>query len=189
MPLQAVKVCVNFRYETTAMHQVHFYKNSPRFYNYLNQVVAATLIFVFAYTAFSKLADLSGFQRNLMTSPILKEYFRFFAMAIPAVELLLTLLLMVPSLRWWGLAGSFVLLLLFTGYIAGMMLWAPELPCSCGGIVQQLSWWQHLGVNLMLAGLTFWALLTTKNTIAIDRESRKPENRVGNYSSTKNFYK
>jgi hypothetical protein len=111
----------------------------------------------------------------------------FFTRVIPAVEVIIALLLLVPKLCWWGLAASLILLLLFTGYNAGMMLWAPELPCSCGGIVQQLSWRQHLGLNLILAGLTLWSLLSNKRTIAINRESRKPEPRVGKDFSTKNF--
>jgi hypothetical protein len=39
---------------------------------------------------------------------------------------------------------------IFTVYIGCMLLFAPDLPCSCGGIIRQLSWKQHLLLNLFL---------------------------------------
>lgn len=44
--------------------------------------------------------------------------------------------------------GSFVLLLVFTGYIALMYRTSDNLPSSCGGILEKMSWHQHMYFNI-----------------------------------------
>jgi hypothetical protein len=57
-----------------------------------------------------------------------------------------------------GIYGAFGLMLIFTFYIAYMIGFAAQLPCSCGGVLKEMSWKQHLFFNigftlLSLAGI------------------------------------
>jgi len=54
---------------------------------------------------------------------------------------------------------AFVLMTVFTLYIAYMLLFTPKLPCSCGGVLQQMTWKQHLLFNIgftLLAAYAIW---------------------------------
>jgi hypothetical protein len=51
---------------------------------------------------------------------------------------------------------------LFTAYIIAMFIVAPEMPCSCGGIIQQLSWKQHIVFNCIFIGLNGLAIYLQK---------------------------
>jgi hypothetical protein len=78
---------------------------------------------------------------------------------IPATEVFISVMLAVTYTRKAGLYASFILLLIFSLYIAGMLLSGINLPCSCGGIIQQLSWKQHLVFNLFFIVLAFTGIV------------------------------
>jgi hypothetical protein len=86
-------------------------------------------------------------------------------------------LLFVPSVRKWGLASSLALMFLFTCYISYMILFARNLPCSCGGIFSAMTWPEHLIFNIFftaLAAIGLWFTYGNKLFIAINRTSRTP---------------
>jgi hypothetical protein len=116
----------------------------------LKEVLAYSLIVLFAYTAINKWLDPAPFIYVLNQIPFVKDAAGLFAFLVPATELLAVGLLVFPSMRKMGYALSFWLMLTFTGYVGGMLLFASHLPCSCGGIIQQLGWPQHLVLNLVL---------------------------------------
>jgi hypothetical protein len=132
-----------------------FYMNT----RFVVPAIASFLIFLFTYTAVSKLVDYSSFLRVLEGSPLLGTGAGALAILLPLAELGVSLLLLFPSTRLWGLFGSFVLLVLFTSYLGYMVLYTPHLPCSCGGVISALSWKGHLFFNGGLLGLTLWGLL------------------------------
>jgi len=58
---------------------------------------------------------------------------------------------------------SLGMLIAFTGYISLVQLnYYGRIPCSCGGIVRELSWTQHLFLNLYLIAITLTALWVGK---------------------------
>ena len=122
--------------------------------NLLPDYISALLIFLFIYTAASKILNIESFQHSLENSPLLKDYVFFISWFIPSIETSIALLLLFPASRLIGLYASFFLLLAFTGYVAYMIMFIPQLPCSCGGIIQKLSWNQHLVLNIFLTALT-----------------------------------
>jgi hypothetical protein len=75
------------------------------------------------------------------------------AWILPSVEILISLLLILPQTRRIGLWCSFVLMLTFTGYVGYMLAFTPHLPCSCGGVLRQMTWKQHLVFN------TFYSII------------------------------
>ena len=155
------------------------YKNNT-FKNYIIEITAAIFILLFVYTAVSKFMNIQKFQVSLQSSPVLSFAPEIISVAIPVIEIVIASLLFFPATRKWGFISSLILMTGFTFYIAYMLLFSPKLPCSCGGIVGELSWRQHLFVNLILTSLAATAVfIQTKFFIAINRTSRKPVNRVG----------
>jgi hypothetical protein len=148
-------------------------KNIPLFI----EIVSALLLFLFLYTSISKLKDHHAFQVVLAKSPLLGTYSVLLSWAIPAVEIITSALLFIPATRKRGLQLSFTLMLFFTTYIAYMILFASNLPCSCGGVLQELSWTQHLVFNIIFLLLNIFALWHYRRNelfIAINRNSRTP---------------
>jgi hypothetical protein len=154
----------------------------------ITEIFSALLILLFVYTALSKLIDLSRFSAVLKSSPLIGTTADWIAHAIPGAELLTAAFLIFPATRRWGFVFSSALMLLFTGYVAWMLATASKLPCSCGGVIQHMGWKSHLIFNSAFTILALLGLhLDTKLFIAINRESRKPVNRVGNNSKQKNI--
>ena len=112
------------------------------------------LILLFAYAAFSKLLDYTAFKAQLGNSPFVRSFAGVIAWLIPTIELIIVGMLTVKDTRIMGLYSSLVLLMIFTLYIAGMLLSGEDLPCSCGGIISTLSWKQHLVFNLFFMALS-----------------------------------
>ena len=87
---------------------------------------------------------------------------------IPLSEIITSLLLGFENLRKKGFVVAAVLMALFTGYVAAIVLhFFPRVPCSCGGIIRMFTWSEHLWFNLLflviaVAGLTI-QIQKTKN--------------------------
>ena len=124
--------------------------------SYLLQALSWVFIFLLVYTASSKLLRPVAFKVVLSQSPPLAGAVDLWALIIPLAEAAVALLLVFEGARRAGLLGALVLMGLFTGYIVYMLLEAPHLPCSCGGVISALSWKQHLLLNGGLAGLAAW---------------------------------
>jgi hypothetical protein len=127
------------------------------------EIICCLLVLLFVYAAFSKLLEYHTFKIQLSNSPFLNPFAVIIVWLIPATELILTLMLTVMSTRKVALYVSLILLVVFTLYIAGMLLFAIHLPCSCGGIIQQLSWKQHLLFNLFFIVLTVIGIVLERN--------------------------
>lgn len=124
------------------------------------EVIAGIFILLFVYTALSKLMDLNTFKSVLSKSPLIGSRAAFVAWSIPISELIIAALLFLPSTRKLGLVASLGLLLLFTLYIAYMLVFTPQLPCSCGGVLQTMDWDTHLAFNIgaLIIGFAGWKL-------------------------------
>ncbi len=145
--------------------------------NQLSAVTSYLLIFLFTYTGISKIIDHVAFESNILQLPVIRNLAMGISWLIPFVELLIVALLLTNNYRNIGLLLSLLLMVVFTVYIAYMVLFIPHLPCSCGGVLQQLTWINHFLFNSAFIILIIAALLSnTKNKIfiAINRNSRTP---------------
>jgi len=120
-------------------------------------VISAYLfVFLFLYAAVSKLLDFETFTLQLAQSPLLSAYAYIIAWAVPAIEIGIALLLVIERLRLFALYAAFTLMVMFTAYIFIILNFSDFVPCSCGGVLEKLSWTQHLIFNLffiILAGV------------------------------------
>lgn len=145
--------------------------------NYLNIVTRYLLIFLFTYTGMSKLIDHDTFKASILQSQVIRNQEAIISWLIPVSELLIVAILLSSKYIRIGLLLSLVLMILFTAYIAYMLLFIPALPCSCGGILKELSWNNHLLFNSFIIVLILIFLISDprhKIFIAINRTSRKP---------------
>lgn len=144
---------------------------------WLSELIAALFIFLFLYTAISKISEYYTFRTILLKSPLIKPYAGPLSWLLPVTEIITSILLFLPFTRKFGLILSLGLMAIFTIYVTYMVLFVPNLPCSCGGVLKELSWNQHIIFNLFFTALGILALwLTNKHKlfIAINRDSRIP---------------
>lgn len=144
---------------------------------FLIELTASLFILLFLYTGLSKLKEHEEFQIVLSKSPLLATSAIALSWLLPIIEIITSALLFFPRTRKYGLAASMLLMALFTLYISYMLLFAPSLPCSCGGVLKQMNWSQHLVFNiffLLLCILAYWLSNKNKLFIAINRNSRTP---------------
>lgn len=151
-------------------------KSSPA-HTWIVEITAALLILLFAYTGISKLRDQEIFQLVISKSPVVAPFAMIVSWLLPLIELSTVLLLLIPTTKKIGFWISLVMMTIFTCYIGFMLMFSSKLPCSCGGILRQMSWEHHLIFNIFFTVLTGISIrLYNKNQlfIAINRGSRKP---------------
>lgn len=122
-------------------------------------IICFLFIVLFIYASGSKLIDYSNFKYQLGRSPYTTSIAGFVAWFIPSIELLITILLFFNRTRLYGMFGAFFIMLLFTGYIYAMLHYSYYIPCSCGGILQNMSWHQHLIFNIFFSILSLIGIL------------------------------
>jgi hypothetical protein len=127
--------------------------------NYWVEIISSLFILLFVYTAVNKLIDFNHFRDTLGSAPLIREKGKILAWLIPGAEIVISTLLFFPKTRKSGLWGSLTLMLLFTGYLAYMLFISKIRPCSCGGVIEKMTWNQHFIFNIfftLLAGLGLW---------------------------------
>ena len=134
------------------------------------EIIAIWFVILFLYTGISKLMEFSVFREQIGQSPVLKPFAAWIAWILPLSEFVVALLLFIPRTRSKGLNGSLALMILFTGYIVAILLLDDHVPCSCGGIIELLSWKGHLVFNGICIGLAGTAIYLQRS----DRSSHSP---------------
>jgi hypothetical protein len=133
--------------------------------NHIIEIISSLLIVLFVYTALSKLLDYTSFREVLSKSPLIGGKAAAIALALPIIEGLVSALLFVPRTRLWGFYSSAALISVFTLYLAYMINFTPKLPCSCGGVLKQMNWNQHLVFNIFFLVLSVTGLVLERKRI------------------------
>ena len=123
------------------------------------ETIIVLFVILFLYTGISKLIDYPVFKEQIAMSPILAPIAHLVAATLPWLEFVIVLLLIIPRLRLKGLYASLGLMTVFTVYILAMLTFNKDIPCSCGGVIELLSWHQHIAFNavfIVLAGAGCW---------------------------------
>jgi len=110
-------------------------------------------ILLFVYAAVSKLIDFENFTTQLGQSPLISIFADWIAIGVPVFELIIALLLCFPKYKPLGLHIGFGLMIMFTGYIYLILHYSPFVPCSCGGILEEMDWREHFIFNIVVAVL------------------------------------
>ena len=124
--------------------------------------ISIFFILLFCYAAISKIMDFEKFQIQMTESPLLSAFAGFLPYVLIISEFIIAELLCYRITQNAGLLASFILMLFFTGYIALMLFTSEILPCSCGGILEKMTWTEHLYFNIGCAVLAILALVYNK---------------------------
>jgi len=126
-------------------------------------IATSVILFLFVYAALSKIQDFEKFRVELGKSPILNAFSHILAVVVPSFEVLLSVLLVIKRYQLFALYASFSLMVMFSAYIIVILKFSPYIPCSCGGILQNMTWNQHLVFNAVFVLLSAWAILIYPN--------------------------
>ncbi|WP_268225118.1 MauE/DoxX family redox-associated membrane protein [Sinomicrobium oceani] len=135
----------------------------PRFFvkhrNVIVEIICYLFILLFVYAAATKLADFQNFRIQLAKSPMLTEIAGFTSVIVPSLELIIALFLTIPRFRIVAMYASFCLMVMFTAYIYIIITYSPHIPCSCGGILENMGWSEHFYFNIAFVLLALLGIL------------------------------
>ena len=123
------------------------------------ETISLLLIVLFIYAATSKLWDFGQFKVQLGQSPVLTAYADGLAWMVPGVEYLLALLLLFNGTRLAAFYSSLALMVMFTTYILLVLNFSDYIPCSCGGVLEDLGWTEHIVFNLFFVALAIIGII------------------------------
>lgn len=127
------------------------------------EIIALLYVCLMLYTALSKLSDYNLSREQIALMPLLTSIAHIVVWLLPATEIVIALLLFFPRTREIGLIAVVGLMTLFCVYIGYMMTYYQHLPCSCGGLLEMLSWKGHLIFNGIFIVLGVTAILSLKS--------------------------
>lgn len=148
-------------------------KTSVPFKNILVDIICLLFVLLFVYAAASKLFDFENFTIQLGQSPLLNAFANWISITVPISELIIAIVLLFPKLRLLGLYFAYTLMTMFTAYIYIILNYSAFVPCSCGGILEKMTWEEHLTFNvffILLAGIA--VLLIPENSV-LNQQTRK----------------
>ena len=124
------------------------------------KIICTLLVFLFVYAAVSKLANWSTFVSDMNNQPFPAFLKPILVWAVPLTELAIAGLLVFDTTRVIGLYASLLLMVAFTFYTGMVLLhFFAYVPCSCGGIIKNFSWGQHLVFNLFFVLIAITGIL------------------------------
>jgi len=130
------------------------------------EMLAGLLIVLFVYASVGKLVEFETFQRMLRGAPMVGEKYVWVSVLLPAFELLIAVWLLVPRWRRLGFVASFWTMLFFTGYIGYLLLFRrSSMPCSCGGLLERLTWKQHLVFNILFTLVAYIGMRMMRRSV------------------------
>lgn len=127
------------------------------------EIISCLFILLFTYAAITKFIDYEKFVVQIGQSPLLTAFARWIAWIIPLIEVIMCVMLAVPRWRLMGLYASFSLMVMFTTYIICILTLSVYVPCSCGGILEELGWVEHLFFNIGFVVLAIIGVLLHYN--------------------------
>ena len=136
------------------------------------EIIIILFMILFIYTGISKWMDYTVFKEQIAESPALAPFASILAWILPLTEFIVSILLMIPGQRLKGLYASLTLMIIFTVYVIVLTTSNDQLPCSCGGVLAELSWPQHIIFNIVFIVLAIIGILLEKK-IKLQNEKHK----------------
>jgi len=127
--------------------------------NFIVNTICSLYALLFIYAATSKLLDFDTFRVQLGQSPLLNAFSDWVSVGVPGIEIVLAIMLLLPKYRLTGLYASYLLMSMFTMYIYIILNYSAFVPCSCGGILQKMTWNEHLLFNAVFILLAIVGIL------------------------------
>lgn len=122
-------------------------------------VITYLYVLLFLYAATSKLIDYDKFQLQMSKSPIITGFAQILVWMVPALEIVISIMLLLKRTLMLGLYAALGLMCLFTAYIYAILNFTDTIPCSCGGVLEKLGWTEHLIFNIAFVALAITGIL------------------------------
>lgn len=146
-----------------ALKKKYFNNISPKTKAVVVDIIVYAFIALFIYTSVDKIYKFENFKGVLSNSKLIGPIGPLVAFFVPASELLIAVLLLLPATKRNGLFAATTLMTVFTIYVIIMMI-TGELICSCGGFIKGMSWPVHLVFNSIFILLGLVALSLSRKT-------------------------
>ncbi len=111
--------------------------------------VAYFYILLFFYASISKVLDFENFQIQIGQSPLLSALTGIISYSVIIIEIVVAIFLSFRQTRLFALYISLFLMSAFTAYIIIILNYSPFIPCSCGGVLEKMTWTEHLIFNVI----------------------------------------
>ncbi|WP_127025079.1 MauE/DoxX family redox-associated membrane protein [Flagellimonas beolgyonensis] len=134
-------------------------KGSYKIRQWFPYMVSILCSLLFLYAATSKLWDFQQFKIQLGQSPILTAYADWVAWLVLIMEYTIAFLLFIDAFRLKALYAALGLMSMFTTYIILVLHFSDYIPCSCGGVLENLGWTEHIIFNAFFIVLLTVAIL------------------------------
>lgn len=128
------------------------------------EIISFLFVLLFLYASLSKLLDYQKFTVQIGQSPLLTGFGDFIPWVVIGSEIGVSIMLITPRLRLIGFYAAFSLMVMFTAYIIAILNYSTYIPCSCGGILEELGWTEHLIFNILFTALALLAIVLSKST-------------------------
>lgn len=131
------------------------------------EIICALFIMLFGYTGIAKLMSIDRFEVEMFkgVSPFMQTNITpFLAIALPVFEIIVAIALIIPYTRRIALYVTLSLMVVFTLYVGAILSFVSVKPCTCGGVLQDMTWMEHLIFNfffliLSVLGVIFYEKL------------------------------
>jgi len=138
-------------------------KRSEVFYQITLKTISVVFVILFVYAATSKLIDFNTFKIQLDRFPFISSYAKEIAYGIPFIEFCIAGLFFFQKYLLLAFYGSLSLMVIFTTYIVLVLNFSTSIPCSCGGILENMGWMEHLIFNIVFVALAIVGILLETN--------------------------
>jgi hypothetical protein len=128
-------------------------------------IISCAFFILFTYTAVNKLVAYNFYLFDLKRSPILSRFAIPLSVLVPVSELIVAALIFPNKTKRIGFLGALILMATFTIYVAYVLKFTKERPCTCGGIIRTLSWPNHLIFNIAFLILAIFGFILTKKQV------------------------
>lgn len=138
-------------------------------------------ILLFGYAGTNKLIYFKANIVAMEKQPFNKELAHILAYVVPISEVIVVILLLLPTTRKLGLYIFTLMMVSFAGYIGLVLAGAYKyIPCSCGGIFREMGWTSHLIMNIAFVIGGIWAIyLSRKNKFDSTEGNKKSAYSLG----------
>lgn len=127
-------------------------------------LITITVVFIlfWLFALYVKISNFDGFRRSMQSQVFYWGFANFLVYAVPISEFTAATLLTVNRTRLAGLIWSMVLLLLYTGYTALVLLdYYKRVPCECINLIRGMGFKQHLYFNLFFVAIATTGIILT----------------------------
>jgi len=131
--------------------------------NFKTEMIVDLLAILWIYAAMSKLWDFTKYRKEIYLQVIPSFVKVLVIYGLPTVELIVATGLLIKQFYRPSLYASSALLTAFSIYIllalSGLL---GRAPCSCGGILENMTWTTHLFFNLTFIALSAIAIVNLR---------------------------